>query len=66
MDETELEPLMTASQGDEIIEHLETIIRYLDALNVVAVSIQGYLMLTFLIVSLVGGVYVGLTFWSRR
>lgn len=55
------------SAGDEqILERLDTIIQYLDAMNQVMVSIEGYLMLTFWICSLAAGVYIGLTFWGKR
>lgn len=58
--------LMTEEQGEEIIDLLHQVLSYLDAMNQVQVSIQSYGMLIFFLLSLVGGVYIGLTFWGRR
>lgn len=57
---------MTADQADQIIERLDKALTYLDAMNTVLVSCQGFLISIFWILSIVGGFYIGVSLWRRR
>lgn len=65
-EQIEMEPaLMTEEQGEQMIALLTQALDYMNAINQVVVSSQGYVMLIFWILSLVGGVFIGRSIWGR-
>lgn len=66
MEEVQVIEGMTAEQADQILELLNRQIEYLAAINTVLASCEEWLIGIFWILSVVGGMWVGLSLWRRR